>query len=107
MSNISAKPAASRSPLHRAALPAILALSAVLAASSAFAQGAYQSPSAPNSSQSMPQSPNSTPRGARTLPRGATGIERMGTVGTTRVQPKGPAQDGMTMTSSPRAPVSR
>ena len=107
MSNISTKPAASRSLLHRAALPAVLALSAVLAAPSAFAQGVYQSPSAPNSGQSMPQSPNSTPRGARTLPRGSTGIERMGTVGTTRVQPKGPAQDGTGLASSPRAPVSR
>lgn len=107
MSNISAKPAASRSPLHRAVLPAVLALSAVLAASSAFAQGAYQSPSAPNSGQSMPQSPNSTPRGARTLPQGSTGIERMGTVGTTRVQPKGPAREGTTMTASPGASIPR
>lgn len=94
MSNYSAQPAASRSPLRRAALPAILALSAALAAPAAFAQGAYQSPPAPNSSQSMPQSPNSTPRGARTLRRGATGVERMGTVGTTRVQPRGPSQGG-------------
>lgn len=107
MFNHSAQPAASRSPLRRAALPAVLALSAVLAAPAAFAQGAYQSPPAPNSSQSMPQSPNSTPRGARTLRRGSTGIERMGTIGTTRVQPQGSAQVGTAAASSPRAPAPR
>lgn len=107
MFNHSAQPVASPSPLRLAALPAILALSAVLAAPAAFAQGAYQSPPAPNSSQSMPQSPNSTPRGARTLRRGSTGIERMGSIGTTRVQPQGSAQGGTAMAPSPRAPVSR
>ena len=83
------------------------AFSLLVGAAPSFAQGVYQSPPSPNSSQSMPQSPNSTPRGARTLPRGSTGIERMGTIGKTRVQPKGSAQDGMGLASSPRAPVSR
>ncbi len=34
----------------------------------------------------MPQPPNSLPSGARTLPPGTTGMQQMGTVGTTRMQ---------------------
>ena len=51
--------------------------------SPAFSQGSTMSPPSPNASTSMPQSPNSVPPGARTMPSGTTGIERMGTLGTT------------------------
>ena len=60
----------------------------LLGAAPSFAQGVYETPPAPNSSNSMPQPPNSAPPGARTLAPGATGMQRMGTVGTTRVQPR-------------------
>lgn len=36
----------------------------------------------------MPQPPNSEPPTMRTLPPGTTGMQRMGTVGVTRVPPK-------------------
>ena len=64
---------------------AILAL--FLGAAPSMAQGVTQSPPAPNSGQSMPEPPNSLPDGARTLAPGSTGMQRMGTVATTRVQP--------------------
>ena len=67
---------------------AFAVLSLVLSAAPSFAQGVTQSPPAPNSAQSMPEPPNSLPEGARTLPPGSTGLERMGTVGRTRVQPQ-------------------
>ena len=84
MYNRTPKPA--RSLLGRAIVPAMLVLSAALTVP-AYAQGAYESPPSPNSNQSMPESPNSAPPTARTLPRGSTGIEQMGTIATTRVQP--------------------
>ena len=62
----------------------------LLGAAPSFAQGVYETPPAPNSSQSMPQPPDSAPPGARTLMPGATGQEQAGTVGVTRTQP-GPA----------------
>lgn len=60
----------------------------LLGTAPSFAQGVYQTPPSPNSSQSMPQPPESAPLGARTLAPGSTGQERMGTVGTTPVQPE-------------------
>ena len=60
----------------------------LLSAAPSFAQGVYETPPAPNSSNSMPQPPDSAPPGARTLAPGSTGQQRAGTVGTTRVQPK-------------------
>ncbi len=60
----------------------------LLGAVPSFAQGVYETPPAPNSSQSMPQPPDSAPPGARTLAPGSTGQERVGTIGTTRVQPE-------------------
>ena len=59
-----------------------------LGAAPAFAQGVYETPPAPNSSNSMPQPPNSAPPGARTLAPGSTGQQQVGTVATTRVQPE-------------------
>ena len=74
---------------------AFAALMLALSAVPSFAQGVAQSPPAPNSSQSMPQPPDSLPKGARTLAPGSTGIERMGTVGSARVQPeRSPAPSG-------------
>ena len=63
----------------------------ILSAAPSAAQGVTQSPPAPNESQSMPQPPNSLPSGARTLAPGSTGMQQMGTVGTTRVQPEAAA----------------
>jgi hypothetical protein len=60
----------------------------LLGAAPSFAQGVYETPPAPNSSQSMPQPPNSAPPGARTLAPGSTGQGRVGTIGRTRVQPE-------------------
>jgi len=65
-----------------------------------LAQGATQSPPSPNASSSAPQAPDSVPPGARTLPPGTTGIQQMGTVGTTRVQP------APSMTSAPHPSTS-
>lgn len=67
---------------------------------SSFAQGATQSPPSPNSGNNLPQSPNSVPLGARTLPPATTGIERMGTIGTTRGQPE-PATPSPGVPSAP------
>ena len=47
----------------------------LLGTAPSFAQGAYQTPPAPNSSQSMPQPPDSAPPGARTLMAGSTGMQ--------------------------------
>ncbi len=66
---------------------ALAVLSLVLGAAPSMAQGVTQSPPSPNSGQSMPEPPNSLPEGARTLAPGTTGMQRMGTVATTRVQP--------------------
>ena len=60
----------------------------LLGAAPSMAQGVYETPPAPNSSQSMPQPPDSAPPGARTLAPGATGMQRAGTISTTRVQPE-------------------
>lgn len=70
---------------------------------SSFAQGATQSPPSPNSGNNLPQSPNSVPLGARTLPPGTTGTERMGTIGTTRVQPEPATPSPGTPSASPEA----
>jgi hypothetical protein len=51
-----------------------------------FAQGVYETPPAPNSSQSMPQPPDSAPPSARTLALDSTGMQRIGTVGVTTLQ---------------------
>lgn len=70
-------------------------VSLLLGAAPSFAQGVTQSPPAPNSGTSMPQPPDSLPQGARTLAPGSTGQERVGTVGTTVVEPpsgQAPAQ---------------
>ena len=64
-------------------------------AAPSFAQGVFETPPAPNSAQSMPQPPDSAPLGARTLAPGSTGQQRIGTVGTTRVQ----AEPGAAATS--------
>lgn len=58
-----------------------------------YAQGVFQTPPAPNSSQSMPQPPDSAPPGARTLAPGSTGQQQVGTVGTFQaaLQPEAPA----------------
>jgi hypothetical protein len=53
-------------------------------AAPAYAQGATQSPSSPNSGTSMPEPPNSVPSGARTLPSGTTGLAREGNITTMR-----------------------
>ncbi len=45
----------------------------VLGVAPSMAQGVYETPPAPNSSQSMPQPPDSAPPGARTLAPGSTG----------------------------------
>jgi len=60
----------------------------LLGAAPSFAQGVYETPPAPNSTNSMPQPPDSAPPGARTLAPGSTGQERVGTIGTTRMQPE-------------------
>jgi hypothetical protein len=68
----------------------IIALGGVLILAGAvpsFAQGVFQTPPAPNSSQSMPEPPDSAPLSARTLAPGSTGQQRVGTIATTRVQP--------------------
>ncbi len=57
----------------------------------AFAQGVTQYPPSPNASNSEPESPNSLPPGARTLAPGSTGIQQMGTLTTTQVEPPPPA----------------
>ena len=77
---------------------AVLSLASTAAPS--FAQGVTQSPPAPNAGQSMPEPPNSLPEGARTLPRGSTGMERIGTVGRTRVH----AEEGPPAPSGTGAP---
>lgn len=64
-----------------------LVVSLLLGAAPSFAQGVAQSPPAPNSGQSMPQPPDSLPEGARTLAPGSTGMQRMGTIGTTSAEP--------------------
>lgn len=66
-------------------------VSLLLGAAPSFAQGVTQSPPSPNSGNSMPEPPNSLPKDARTLAPGSTGMQRMGTIGTTRVEPA-PAQ---------------
>ena len=68
----------------RAALSGFMLL---LATAPSFAQGVFETPPAPNSSQSMPQPPDSAPLSARTLPPGSTGMEQVGTVGTAHLQP--------------------
>ena len=70
------------SPLYALGIVSVLA-----GAAPAFAQGATESPPAPNSANSEPESPNSLPPGARTLPPGSTGTQQMGSLTTTRVQP--------------------
>lgn len=67
---------------------ALAVLSLLLGVAPSMAQGVTQSPPAPNSGQSMPEPPNSLPEGARTLAPGATGMQRMGTIATTRAQPE-------------------
>ena len=59
----------------------------LLGTAPSFAQGVFQTPPAPNSSQSSPQPPDSAPLSARTLAPGSTGMQQMGTVSTTRVEP--------------------
>ena len=69
MSSHSSKPATSCSLLRRAALSSVLALSAVLAAPAAFAEGnsaTTMTPPAPNASDSGYQSENSLPESAET-----------------------------------------
>lgn len=82
---------------------AFAVLSLFLGAAPSMAQGVTQSPASPNAGQSMPEPPNSLPEGARTLAPGTTGMQRMGTVGTTRVQPEPEA----TGASNPEAPAPR
>ncbi len=67
---------------------ALAVLALILGAAPSMTQGVTQSPPAPNSGQSMPEPPNSLPDGARTLAPGTTGMQRMGTVATTRMQPE-------------------
>lgn len=74
--------------MHLSKSLALGGLLLLLGAAPSMAQGVYETPPAPNSSQSMPQPPDSAPPGARTLAPGSTGTQRMGTVGTTRVQPE-------------------
>ncbi len=83
------------------------ALSLLVSAAPAFAQGVYETPPAPNSSQSMPQPPNSAPLGARTLAAGSTGQERIGTIGTTRTQPRAAARGQSAASSTSRASAPR
>ena len=64
-----------------------LAVSLLLGAAPSFAQGVTQSPPSPNSGNSMPEPPNSVPDGARTLAPGSTGMQQMGKIGTTQVEP--------------------
>ena len=73
----------------------------LLGAAPSMAQGVYETPPAPNSSQSMPQPPDSAPPGARTLVPGSTGTQQIGTVGTTRVQPEAEASTA-SQTPAPR-----
>ncbi len=73
----------------------------LLGTAPSFAQGVFETPPAPNSSESMPQPPDSAPPGARTLAPGSTGTQQMGTVGTTRVQPE-PAASTAPAAPSPR-----
>ena len=86
---------------------ALGALSLLVGAAPSFAQGVYQSPPSPNSSQSMPQPPNSAPPGARTLAPGSTGMQQMGTVGTTRVQPEVTASGRTEISSNSTIPARR
>lgn len=72
---------------------AFAVLSLFLGAAPSMAQGVTQSPPSPNAGQSMPEPPNSLPEGARTLAPGTTGMQRMGTVATTRVQPEAGTTD--------------
>ncbi len=53
----------------------LVAALSIAAAMPAFAQGAFESPAAPNSSESMPETPNSAPVAASTLPAGTTLVE--------------------------------
>ena len=86
-------------------LPAALGgLLLLLGAAPSFAQGVYETPPAPNSSNSMPQPPDSAPPTARTLAPGSTGQQQVGTIGTTRVQPE-PATPAAP--AAPAAPASR
>lgn len=78
----------------------------VLGAAPSAAQGVTQSPPAPNESQGMPQPPNSLPSGARTLAPGSTGLQRMGTVATTRMQPEATARASLAP-SGPGTPAQR
>ena len=82
----------SSNPTHAKRVLAILLAAGVpafiLGTGPSAAQGVTQNPPAQNESQSMPQPPNSLPSGARTLAPGSTGLQQIGTVGTTRVQPK-------------------
>ncbi len=66
--------------LASALLPLLLPLGFV---SPALSQGTTMSPPSPNAGVNMPQSPNSEPPGARTMAPGTTGMQQMGTVGTT------------------------
>lgn len=66
---------------------ALAGLLILVGAAPSFAQGVFQTPPAPNSSQSMPEPPDSAPLSARTLAPGSIGQQRVGTVGTSRVQP--------------------
>ncbi len=84
--------------LNSIALGGLLLL---LGAALSYAQGVFETPPAPNSSQSMPQPPDSAPPGARTLAPGSTGQQRVGTIGTTRVQPM---SEGL---AAARAPAQR
>jgi hypothetical protein len=59
----------------------------LLGAVPCFAQGVFQTPPGPNSSQSMPEPPDSAPRTARTLTPGSTGQQRAGTIRTVGVHP--------------------
>jgi len=83
---------------------AFAVLSLFLGAAPSMAQGVTQSPPSPNSGQSMPEPPNSLPEGARTLAPGTTGMQRMGTIGTTRVQPD---PETATRAPDPEAPSER
>lgn len=73
--------------MNTKSIAALGGLLLLLGAAPSFAQGVFQTPSAPNSSQSMPEPPDSAPLSARTLAPGSTGQQRVGTVATTRVQP--------------------
>jgi hypothetical protein len=73
--------------MNTKSIAALGGLLLLLGTAPSFAQGVFQTPPAPNSGQSMPQPPDSAPPSARTLAPGSTGQQRVGTIGTTRVQP--------------------